>query len=65
MGMTLAAGIDQGVAAGLSRATARRLAALRTPERIQAGRLQGELVPATCLANARHGSTRSSGGWAA
>jgi hypothetical protein len=36
MGITMAAGIDQGVAAGLSLATARRLAALRTPERIQA-----------------------------
>jgi hypothetical protein len=31
----MATGIDQGVAVGLSRATARRLAALRTPERIQ------------------------------
>jgi hypothetical protein len=31
----MASGIDQGVAVGLSRATARRLAALRTPERIQ------------------------------
>ncbi len=31
----MATGIDQGVAVGLSRATAQRLAALRTPERIQ------------------------------
>ena len=36
MGNTVASGIDQGVAVGLSPATARRLAGLRTPERIQA-----------------------------